>query len=81
MAEPDGVAGTNHGVSYVVFGGNNHQPVFLPNVVTRGFRINGVDMGDQSGTSVSGAGDVNGDGHGGYPHRCPDGGAEWGCCG
>ena len=31
---------------------------------TNGFRLDGIDAGDQSGCSVAGAGDVNGDGFG-----------------
>jgi len=38
------------------------QNVDLGNLGDRGFRIDGIDPNDNSGRSVSGAGDVNGDG-------------------
>jgi hypothetical protein len=38
------------------------QDVDFGNLGERGFRIVGSDAGDRSGVSVSGAGDVNGDG-------------------
>jgi len=53
------------GESYVVFGKNTgFDPSFdLANLSeTDGFVINGANEGDRSGHSVSGAGDVNGDG-------------------
>ena len=52
------------GESYVVFGKANTLPVDLSDVVAGagGFVINGINVQDQSGRSVSGAGDVNGDG-------------------
>jgi hypothetical protein len=52
------------GRSYVVFGKSNSAPVNLSEVAvgTGGFAINGEAAGDQSGYSVSKAGDVNGDG-------------------
>ena len=63
----DLIIGTRAGESYVVFG----QPSeFSPAIDlssldgTNGFAINGIDAGDLSGYSVSGAGDVNGDGFG-----------------
>jgi hypothetical protein len=52
------------GASYVVLGKADGTPVNLSDVVagTGGFVINGIDPYDRSGFSVSGAGDVNGDG-------------------
>jgi hypothetical protein len=56
---------TNSGKSYVVFGGKSG---FDPSLdLSRldgdnGFVLNGINAEDQSGQSVSGAGDVNGDG-------------------
>jgi hypothetical protein len=59
-AEPNGEV--RAGESYVVFGTASTTAVDLSNLGTGGFRINGSDAGDYSGRSVSGAGDVNGDG-------------------
>ena len=59
-AEPSG--DTNAGQSYVVFGKADSTPVDLSALGAGGFRIDGIDAGDSSGYSVSGAGDVNGDG-------------------
>ncbi|NJP10105.1 MAG: hypothetical protein HC866_12010 [Leptolyngbyaceae cyanobacterium RU_5_1] len=52
------------GKSYVVFGKVDGSPVNLSQVASGsgGFVINGEAFGDYSGISVSGAGDVNGDG-------------------
>ncbi len=52
------------GESYVVFGKADTTPVNLSDVAagTGCFVINGIDVFDASGISVSGAGDVNGDG-------------------
>ncbi len=52
------------GQSYVVFGKADGTAVDLSAVVagTGGFALNGIDIRDYSGRSVSGAGDVNGDG-------------------
>ena len=61
-ADPNG---SNSGQSYVVFGKSNG---FSANLAlsslngTNGFILNGVADGDRAGRSVSGAGDVNGDG-------------------
>jgi hypothetical protein len=55
------------GKSYVVFGKATPftASLDLANVDgTNGFVINGIDVGDQSGYSVSSAGDINGDGIG-----------------
>ena len=62
----DVLIGTNGTASkaYVVYGKTNSQLVNL-NVIaagTGGFLINGESSGDRSGSSVSAAGDVNGDG-------------------
>ncbi|MBE9196860.1 FG-GAP repeat protein [Synechocystis sp. LEGE 06083] len=69
-ADPNGVS--NAGESYVVFGSadigasdiDNSAPVLDLNgaQLFNGFVINGIDSRDDSGYSVSSAGDVNGDG-------------------
>jgi hypothetical protein len=61
--DPNGV--NNAGESYVVFGKGSgfEASLNLSSLgANTGFVINGVDPNDQSGTSVSSAGDVNGDG-------------------
>ena len=50
------------GISYVVFGRSGTAPVNLSALGSAGFAINGQSSGDYSGSSVSSAGDVNGDG-------------------
>jgi len=53
------------GVSYVVFGRNSGFSASLGLEAldgTNGFVINGINVGDYNGSSVSGAGDLNGDG-------------------
>ncbi len=62
-ADPNGNYST--GESYVVFGTNNgfNASLELSDLDgSNGFVINGIDPIDQSGVSVSGAGDINGDG-------------------
>ncbi|WP_353930029.1 putative Ig domain-containing protein [Okeanomitos corallinicola TIOX110] len=57
--------GSGSGQSYVVFGSSSGFSSNL-NLSTlngsNGFAINGINLDDRSGTSVSGAGDINGDG-------------------
>ena len=62
--QSDPVAGAKAGRSYVVFGKTTGTAVDLSAVAagTGGFVINGQCAGDQSGWSVTSAGDVNGDG-------------------
>ncbi|MFT5589711.1 MAG: hypothetical protein ACI9ZF_001889, partial [Bradyrhizobium sp.] len=57
-------AGLKAGRSYVVFGKTDTNAIDLSAIATGvgGFVINGQCAGDQNGFSVSGAGDVNGDG-------------------
>ncbi|MCC6547514.1 FG-GAP repeat protein [Candidatus Sumerlaeota bacterium] len=50
------------GESYVIFGKTTRADANINSLGTTGFRIQGAVVGDQSGRSVSGAGDVNGDG-------------------
>ena len=50
------------GLSYVVFGKLDNEPVDLGALGSDGFAIIGASAGDGLGNSVSGAGDVNGDG-------------------
>ena len=62
-ADPDGVI--QAGESYVVFGSTSPFPAEFDLASldgTNGFVINGISFDDRSGWSVSGAGDVNGDG-------------------
>ena len=55
---------SNNGISYVVFGkASGFSEVNLASLSTDGFKIKGEDSDDNSGYSVSGAGDVNGDGY------------------
>ena len=52
------------GTSYVIYGGaTTNTAVDLANIGTRGFAIRGAAANDQSGYSVSSAGDVNNDGY------------------
>ncbi len=55
---------SNAGRSFLIFGKKNTSSIELTNVAngTGGFVINGQCISDQSGKSVSNAGDVNGDG-------------------
>lgn len=50
------------GRSFVVFGSKDTAAVDVLAMGSRGFVINGASAGEQSGASVSGAGDFNGDG-------------------
>ena len=78
-ANGDDPNGSSSGASFVVFGKTDGSVVELSDVEdgTGGFVINGVSMSDQSGRSVSGAGDVNGDGFDdlivGAPYDDPNG--------
>ena len=63
FASPFALSGA--GSSYVVFGAASGFPAtFLLSGLTgaNGFRLDGVDPGDQSGSSLAAAGDFNGDG-------------------
>ena len=65
-ADPNGISIA--GESYVVFGGSGVGSGGSLNLLdlngSNGFVINGIDQSDFSGDSVSGAGDINGDGVG-----------------
>src|SRR3954454_9561386 len=63
-APSSGPNGGDSGQSYVVFGKADGTAVELSDVIAGhgGFALNGAAEGDSSGFSVSGAGDVNGDG-------------------
>jgi len=53
---------TDAGASYVIYGSASPTTVNLASLDSRGFLIQGALAGDESGHSVAGAGDVNGDG-------------------
>ena len=63
-ADPNG--NTSAGESYVLFGGvgvGGGGVIELSDLDgSDGFVVNGIDSGDRAGRSVSGAGDINGDG-------------------
>ena len=62
--DPNGV--NNAGETYVIYGGASAPGGVLDLSGlngTNGFILNGIDVGDSSGISVSSAGDVNGDGY------------------
>jgi hypothetical protein len=72
--------GGNSGESYVIFGksGGFSAEMDLNKLNgSNGFRLDGASSGDQSGRSVSTAGDINGDGYDdllvGAPYADPDG--------
>ena len=60
-ADPNG---TNSGETYVIFGQSSFAATLELSALngTNGFTLNGIDAGDESGRSVSSAGDVNNDG-------------------
>ena len=62
-----GYPGSGKGRSYVVFGGpgvGSSGDILLSSLNgTNGFKLDGENNDDQSGYSVSAAGDINGDGH------------------
>jgi hypothetical protein len=63
LANSLGTGRADAGESYVIFGGASLQsPIDLSNLGTAGITLFGAEAGDRSGYSVSGAGDVNGDG-------------------
>ncbi|MEQ9355166.1 MAG: VCBS domain-containing protein [Coleofasciculus chthonoplastes F2-STO-03] len=57
--------GSDSGQAYVIFGRNSRFSASLELSSlngNNGFTINGIEAGDRAGTSVSGVGDINGDG-------------------
>jgi hypothetical protein len=68
------------GAAYVVFGRGHSMPVELAALGRGGYRMPAASAGDRAGTSVAGAGDVNGDGIPdvlvGAPARGRGGGSE-----
>jgi hypothetical protein len=54
---------SDSGAAYVVFGSRSRDDVRLVRLGSRGFEIAGARADDHAGQAVSGAGDVDGDGH------------------
>jgi len=76
QADPNGAESS--GRTYVVFGKDNSDAVSLADVAqgTGGFALDGEAESDESGFSVSGAGDVDGDGHSDIVVGAPGGAAN-----
>ncbi len=70
------LGGNNTGRSYVLFGGPGVGSAGVFNLSSlngaTGFKLDGELLGDQSGWSVSAAGDINGDGHADLLIGAPD---------
>ncbi len=65
----------NSGSSYVIYGEPTNSTIDLSSLTAaQGFRIDGAARDDHSGTSVAGAGDVNGDGRAGVIIGAPPAG-------
>jgi len=62
LGVPRSGSGEGRGKAYVVFGAPTRRSFDLAKLGTRGFKIRGRNEDDRAGTSVAGAGDVNGDG-------------------
>jgi hypothetical protein len=60
FADPDGRL--QAGAAYLVYGGVPTSQLDLASLGAAGVRVDGAAAGDEAGTSVAGAGDVNGDG-------------------
>ena len=70
---------SSEGQSYVVFGSDEGFPAILELSDldgSNGFALNGIDAFDDAGTSVSGAGDFNGDGFDDLIIGAPDAGPD-----
>ncbi len=65
------------GSVYVVFGSASTDPVDLATLGTRGVRIDGAATGDKFGSSVTGAGNVNGDDRLDIAAGAPGAAAAW----
>ena len=63
---------TDAGSSYVIYGSASPSNVNLASLGSSGFRIDGAAAGDQSGSSVASAGDINGDGRADVIVGAPD---------
>jgi hypothetical protein len=61
VGSPAGVT-VRVGAAFVVFGKTSGAPVHVDSLGSQGFRIAGVRTEDETGRTVGGAGDVNGDG-------------------
>ena len=74
---PSGPSGDDSGSAYVIFGQDSPTNLNLATLGGRGFEIEGAAANDLAGSSVAGAGDINGDGRAdvlvGAPQSGPSG--------